>query len=57
MEAPERQAHKIHQEDTRKSGQAAKSIKEFYLWDVMQFILPFLKSRIQTGTLPPSSPE
>lgn len=22
----------------------------------MQFVLPFLKSRIQTGTLPPSSP-
>ncbi|XP_066960700.1 uncharacterized protein [Macrobrachium rosenbergii] len=39
-----------------KSGQGAKSIRQFYLWDVMQFVLPFLKSRIQTGTLPTPSP-
>ncbi|KAK7084300.1 hypothetical protein SK128_024174 [Halocaridina rubra] len=39
-----------------KSRQAAKSIKQFYLWDVMQFEIPFLNSRIQAGTLPLSSP-
>ncbi|KAK7070728.1 hypothetical protein SK128_023997 [Halocaridina rubra] len=33
------------------SGQAAKLIKQFYLWDEMKFVLPFLKSRIYTGTL------
>ncbi|KAK7071078.1 hypothetical protein SK128_024600 [Halocaridina rubra] len=38
-----------------KSGQGGKSIKQFYLWDVMQFVLPFLKSRVHTGALPLSS--
>ncbi|KAK7078304.1 hypothetical protein SK128_027709 [Halocaridina rubra] len=39
-----------------KSGPAAKSVKQFYLWDVMQFVLPFLKSRVQIGTLSHSYP-
>ncbi|XP_005111547.1 uncharacterized protein LOC101848009 [Aplysia californica] len=29
----------------RRSSQRAKPIKQFYLWDVMQFVLPFVKSR------------
>ncbi|XP_047484169.1 uncharacterized protein LOC125035903 [Penaeus chinensis] len=40
-----------------KKRQASKSIKQFYLWDVMQFVLPFLKSRTQIGNLPPPNPE
>lgn len=37
---------------TGKSGDSAKSKKKYYLWDVMQFLLPFTKSRLQSGNLP-----
>ncbi|KAL1489176.1 hypothetical protein ABEB36_014114 [Hypothenemus hampei] len=35
-----------------KSGCSTKSIKKYYLWDVMQFVLPYTKSRPQSGNLP-----
>ncbi|GFO03273.1 transcription factor adf-1 [Plakobranchus ocellatus] len=33
------------------SSQEAKKIKQFYLWNFMQFVLPFLKSRDRSRTL------
>ncbi|CAH1110452.1 unnamed protein product [Psylliodes chrysocephalus] len=42
---------------TGKSGDSAKSKKKYYLWDVMQFVVPFTKSRPQSGNLSIESDE